>query len=134
MRLLALVLFALTLTAQILVAQEQRDSIDSVKSMEIPQSAPKVFAKCVACHGVDGQKIAPGTRGETRIAGLREEKIIADLKGYRAQFTDNGGAKSIMYIQAQNLSDEQILALARYISSLPKYSPPTTSLKSHSHK
>lgn len=116
-----LTLFILALFTQILVAQARLESI------EISQSAPRIFAKCAACHGVDGQTIAPGTRGETRIAGLREEKIIADLKGYRARFTDNGGAKSIMYIQAQNLSDKEILDLARYISSLPKYSPPTTS-------
>lgn len=92
---------------------------------KLPPNAPAIFAKCVACHGEDGHKIAPGARGETRIAGLREEKLIADLKGYRAQFTDNGGAKSIMYIQARHLSDKDILDLARYISALPKYQPNT---------
>lgn len=92
-------------------------------SLALADSAPKIFAKCVACHGEDGQKIAPGAKGGTSIAGLSKQKLIADLKGYRAQFTDNGGAKSIMYIQAQNLSDTDIKELAEYISSLPKAQP-----------
>ncbi|MBR2495504.1 c-type cytochrome [Helicobacter sp.] len=89
-------------------------------SLALANSAPKIFTKCIACHGEDGQKIAPGARGGTSIAGLSKQKLIADLKGYRAQFADNGGAKSIMYIQAQNLSDTDIKELAEYISSLPK--------------
>lgn len=89
-------------------------------TLALADPAPKIFAKCIACHGANGQAIAPGAKGGTSIAGLSQAKIIADLKGYRAGLTDNGGAKSIMYIQAQNLSDAEIQALAKYISNLPK--------------
>lgn len=92
----------------------------------LADSAPKIFAKCIACHGQDGQAIAPGARGGTSIAGLSKQKLIADLKGYRAQFTDNGGAKSIMYLQARDLSDSDIQELAEYISKLPKAQPNST--------
>ena len=87
---------------------------------------PKIFAKCIACHGQDGQAIAPGPGGNTSIAGLSKQKLIANLRGYRAQFTDNGGAKSIMYLQARDLSDSDIQELAEYISKLPKAQPNST--------
>ncbi len=81
---------------------------------------PAVFERCIACHGEQGQHIAPGSKGNITIAGLSKQKVIADLRGYRAKTANNGGAKNVMYIQAQNLSDEEIEALASYISTLPK--------------
>lgn len=95
-------------------------------TLALADPAPKIFAKCIACHGQDGQAIAPGAKGGTSIAGLSKQKLIADLKGYRAQFTDNGGAKSIMYLQARDLSDSDIQELAEYISKLPKAQPNST--------
>ena len=82
--------------------------------------APAVFKKCIACHGADAKKIAPGSKGGVTIAGMAKDKLITELKGYRAKTADNGGAKAIMYGQAANLSDADIEALADYISKLPK--------------
>lgn len=82
--------------------------------------APAVFKKCIACHGPDAKKIAPGSKGNVTIAGMAKDKLITELKGYRAKTADNGGAKAIMYGQAANLSDADIEALADYISKLPK--------------
>lgn len=108
------------------------ESIDSKTSKNFapaPQTKPKntqnlnvpiAFARCIPCHGENGQKVAPGAKGGATIAGLNKQKLIADLRGYRAKRTDNGGAKFIMYSQAENLSDADIEALASYISSLPK--------------
>ncbi len=106
------------------------ESIDSTTSKNAaPQTKPKntqnlnvpvAFARCIPCHGESGQKVAPGAKGGATIAGLNKQKLIADLRGYRAKRADNGGAKFIMYSQAENLSDADIEALASYISSLPK--------------
>lgn len=82
--------------------------------------APAVFKKCIACHGADAKKVAPGSKGGVTIAGMAKDELIKELKGYRAKTADNGGAKAIMYGQAANLSDADIEALADYISKLPK--------------
>ncbi|RDU72011.1 cytochrome C [Helicobacter anseris] len=79
--------------------------------------APAAFKKCQMCHGPTGQKLAPGSK--TIIAGLPKDKLLADLKGYKAGTTDNGGNKNIMYAQMKNVSDADIEALAEYISTLP---------------
>ncbi|WP_110581835.1 c-type cytochrome [Helicobacter cinaedi] len=82
--------------------------------------APTVFKKCIACHGADAKKVAPGSKGGVTIAGMAKDELVKELKGYRAKTADNGGAKAIMYGQAANLSDADIEALADYISKLPK--------------
>ncbi|PAF52713.1 c-type cytochrome [Helicobacter sp. 13S00477-4] len=88
-------------------------------SIGIAAEAPAAFRKCVACHGINGQKVAPGAKGGVTIAGLPKTKLLADLKGYKAGTADNGGAKAIMYGQMKNVSDTDIEALADYISKLP---------------
>ena len=80
--------------------------------------APAAFKKCIACHGADAKMIAPGSKGNVKIAGLPKEKLLADLKGYKAKTADNGGAKAIMYAQMATVSDGDIEALATYISGL----------------
>ena len=82
--------------------------------------APAVFKKCIACHGADAKKVAPGSKGGVTIAGMAKDELVKELKGYRAKTAENGGAKAIMYGQAANLSDADIEALADYISKLPK--------------
>lgn len=82
--------------------------------------APVAFKKCIACHGPDAKKVAPGSKGGITIAGMAKDELVKQLKGYKAKTADNGGAKAIMYGQAANLSDADIEALADYISKLPK--------------
>nr|WP_317404496.1 c-type cytochrome [uncultured Helicobacter sp.] len=82
--------------------------------------APAAFKKCIACHGPDAKKVAPGSKGGITIAGMAKDELVKQLKGYKAKTADNGGAKAIMYGQAANLSDADIEALADYISKLPK--------------
>ena len=82
--------------------------------------APAAFKKCIACHGPDAKKVAPGSKGGVTIAGMAKDELVKQLKGYKAKTADNGGAKAIMYGQAANLSDADIEALADYISKLPK--------------
>lgn len=82
--------------------------------------APAAFKKCIACHGPDAKKIAPGSKGDVTIAGMAKEDLLKKLKGYKAKTEDNGGAKAIMYGQMASVSDADIEALADYISKLPK--------------
>lgn len=82
-------------------------------------AAPAAFNKCVACHGANGQKVAPGAKGGVTIAGMPKDKLIEQLKGYKAGTADNGGAKALMYAQMKNVSDADIEVLADYISKLP---------------
>lgn len=88
-------------------------------SVAMAADAPAAFKKCMACHGVNGQKVAPGAKGGITIAGLPKDKLLKDLKGYKAGTADNGGAKAIMYSQMKNVSDADIETLAEYISKLP---------------
>lgn len=86
----------------------------------IAAEAPAIYKKCTVCHGIDGKKVAPGTKGKITIAGLPKAQIITDLKGYKAKTMSKGGAAAIMQAQAANLSDADIESLAEYISNLPK--------------
>lgn len=83
-------------------------------------SSSKTYKKCAACHGNDGKKSAPGARGDITIAGLPRYKIIGDLQAYKRQVGNKGGTKAIMQEQAKSLSQNDIQALAEYISKLPK--------------
>ncbi len=81
----------------------------------------EIFKKCIACHGPNADKIAPGSKGDVTLAGMDKARIIEQLKGYAAGTADNGGAKAIMYANMKNfkLTDADIEAVADHISKLP---------------
>lgn len=81
---------------------------------------PAAYKKCIACHGADGKKVAPGSKGQITIAGMDKNRLLTELKGYKAKTADNGGAKAVMYAQMANVSDADIEVLADFISKLPK--------------
>lgn len=80
-----------------------------------------VYRKCMPCHGGDGLKIAPGTKGGTTIAGKDKAYLVEQLKGYANGTANNGGAKEIMYnyMKMWKLSDADIESVAEYVSKLP---------------
>lgn len=80
-----------------------------------------IYKKCIACHGAQGDKVAPGTKGNVKIGGMDKARLIEQLKGYSAGTADNGGAKAIMYANMKNfkLTDADIEAVADYISKFP---------------
>lgn len=92
------------------------------KKHSTPKSTkqPASYSQCASCHGNNGNKQAPGSRGNTTIAGLPTYKIIGDLRAYKHKIGNKGGTNPIMQEQAQNLSERDIQALAEYISKLPK--------------
>jgi cytochrome c553 len=74
----------------------------------------KHFARaCVGCHGTK----AYGTREIARLAGQRGGYLITALKNYRSG--SGLRADSRMTGVAQKLSDEDMVALASYLGSLP---------------
>ena len=79
-----------------------------------------IYKKCIACHGVNGEKVAPGSKGNVTIGGMDKAELVTQLKGYVAGTADNGGAKAIMYAQVKGFTEADIEAVADYISKLPK--------------
>jgi cytochrome c553 len=74
-----------------------------------------LFAPCVSCHGAQGQNKALNT--SEVIQGWSKEKVLTALKGYK-EGTYGKHMKAILNGQVKNLSDEQLEALASYISTL----------------
>ena len=77
-------------------------------------SGENLFNKCKGCHGVNGEKKALGK--SQVIKGWEEKKILEALNGYK-NGTYGGAMKGIMKGQVMSLKDEEIKALAKYIST-----------------
>lgn len=71
--------------------------------------------KCAACHGSKAEKSA--LNKSQIISGFSEQQIKDALHGYQAG-TYGKEMKAMMQGQAKPLSNEQIDALAKYISNL----------------
>ena len=75
----------------------------------------KIFVKCAGCHGKDAEKKA---LGKSKIIKDWDEMKVADaLHGYK-DGTYGGTMKTVMNAQVSNLSDDEINAVAKYISKL----------------
>jgi cytochrome c len=75
-----------------------------------------LYKKCAACHGANAEKAALGKSGI--IQGRDAASIVADLKGYKAGTTNKKGMGALMKGQIATYSDEDIAAVAAYISGL----------------
>ncbi len=76
-----------------------------------------LFKSCAVCHGVNAQKKALG-QSEV-INKWKSSKIESALIGYK-KGTYGGAMKGVMKTQASRLSNENIKALAKYITTLKK--------------
>ncbi len=70
------------------------------------------YAKCVACHGANGEKAAMGK--SKIIKDMTKAEFIAALKGYK-DGTYGGALKGLMAGQVTSLSDADMEALANQI-------------------
>ena len=68
---------------------------------------------CIGCHGADGH----GNRKVARLAGQQLEYLADSLSKYRSR--KEGRSDPVMSSVAANLSNDQIAAVAAYLSSLP---------------
>ncbi|MCX2716473.1 c-type cytochrome [Helicobacter sp. MIT 21-1697] len=99
-----------------------KNTLENVSSSTTTKAAPLpnaevLYGKCAACHGKDGKSVAPGSVGNVLIASLNKAQVTESLKGFRDRTLSKGGNSVIMYMQAKNLSDQDIEALANYIDA-----------------
>lgn len=90
---------------------------DKLGRSELDKSPQELYSKCIACHGLKGDKVAPGSMGNVLIARLSKDSISDSLKKYRERNLSKGGNYAIMYLLANELSDEDIDLLSEYISN-----------------
>jgi cytochrome c len=81
-----------------------------------PPASPAAYAKCKGCHGADGKTKALGKSAV--IAGQDKEALIASLKEYQAGTKNVAGMGSLMKGQVATMSDEEIEAVAEYLSQI----------------
>lgn len=70
------------------------------------------YAKCVACHGASGEKVAMGK--SKIIKDMTKEDFIAALKGYQ-NGTYGGTQKALMVPQVKNMSEATMKEIADMI-------------------
>lgn len=73
------------------------------------QAGKAKAAACVACHGANGQGVAPNPA----LAGKTEDQISQALKDYKSGKRDN----AIMKGMASSLSDQDIANVAAFFAS-----------------
>ena len=78
----------------------------------------KEIPACTACHSVYGQ--GNSLAGYPALAGQQVGYLTSSLKAYRSQERNSGEQALIMQSIAQNLSDQEIDALANYMHGLYK--------------
>jgi len=74
------------------------------------------YKKCAGCHGVDGKTKALGKSAV--IAGQSKDDLVAKIGEYKAGTRNVSGMGTLMKGQVASLSDEDIQAVAEYISAL----------------
>jgi len=74
------------------------------------QAGKAKAATCVACHGANGQGIAPNPA----LAGKKEDQLIQAMKDYKSGKRDNAIMKGLV----SSLSEQDIVNLAAYYASL----------------
>jgi cytochrome c553 len=75
-----------------------------------------LFAKCAGCHGADGKTAALGK--SAIIAGQSAGDLETKIAGYKAGTLNTAGMGALMKGQVSSFSDEEIKAVATYISGL----------------
>jgi cytochrome c553 len=82
---------------------------------EPTEAAKKAVAagRCTSCHGDN----FAGSKAVARIAGQREEYLVKALNDYKSGVRTGGGVAAMAEV-AYSLSNDDILALAHYLSRL----------------
>jgi cytochrome c553 len=92
----------------------------SLFAREITRSTvpSEIYKGCAKCHGKDGRNIAYGRSDE--IAGQDVEDLVESINFFKDSQFGSRGIIHVMANQVKHLNDEQIEALAKYISNLGK--------------
>jgi cytochrome c553 len=116
------IIIAAILASGSLVAAEsvQANKSGSFSSTDIDGAA--IYKKrCSVCHGEKATKI-PET-GVAALAGMDATRLARRIRSYRDQDSEVGAytmhrSSRVMYDSTDDISNEQISALAKYVSSL----------------
>ena len=96
-------------------AVELKEAAESTAAEAIASfTIPAAYDKCKGCHGDDGKTAALGKSAV--IAGQSKEAIIASMNAYKAGTKNEVGMGALMKGQAASMSDEEIEAVAEYLS------------------
>lgn len=102
------------------VTEATADAVESVKeaSSEAVEAVTgeAAYAKCAACHGKDGKTQALGKSAV--IAGQAAAVLETSLAEYKAGTRNVVGMGMLMKSQVATMSDEEIKAVAEYISKM----------------
>ncbi len=74
------------------------------------QAGKAKAATCVACHGANGQGVAPNPP----LAGKKEDQLLQAMNDYKSGKRDNAVMKGMV----SSLSDQDMTNLAAYYASL----------------
>lgn len=83
-----------------------------------PNRAATLFKQCAGCHGADGQNKAFGKSGI--IAGQSADDLIESLTFFKESDFKTHSSTTVMAKQVKNLTDQDIIDLANFISKLKK--------------
>lgn len=89
-------------------------------SLMMAADGASVYKKCIACHGPTGKTVYAGK--VPALAGQEQATLVEKLHGYKAGNQNSYGMGAVMGAQAKIhlKSDEDVTAVAEYISKLPK--------------
>lgn len=97
------------------VAPVVQKALDTVAPKTASVDGKKLYASCASCHGANAEKKALNM--SQVIAGWDKQKIVDALNGYK-NGTYGGPMKGVMTGQVANKTQEEIEALATFISGL----------------
>ncbi len=75
-----------------------------------------LYAKCVGCHGANGEKAALGKSAV--ITGQDAAKTVEQLNGYKAGTLNVHGMGGLMKGQVASMSDADMQAVADHIAAM----------------
>ena len=109
------------------VVESGKQAVEQVKEVVAPKTeAPAaektagvdgkvVYSACAGCHGADGKTKALSV--SPIIAGQSKDDLVMKIKGYK-DGSYGGAMKTTMAPMVATLTDDQIAAVAEYISGL----------------
>lgn len=110
------------------IKETTADTVDAAKEVateatvaveaEVASNAigEEAYAKCKGCHGADGKTKALGK--SAAVAGQPAADLETALAGYKAGTRDVSGMGMLMKGQVSSMSDEEIKAVAAYMSNM----------------
>ncbi len=99
------------------VAEEKAAELTQAATAALtPASPPAAYDTCKGCHGIDGKIAALGKSAV--IGGQDKEALITSMNEYKAGTKNVAGMGALMKGQVASMSDEDIEAVAEYLSQL----------------